>query len=605
MRKADWTASALGSVGKWPQALKTAVRIMLTSRQPMFVWWGNELINLYNDAYRSILGGKHPASLGLPAREVWQEIWDEVGPRARSAMLGDEGTYDEALELIMERNGYPEETYYTFSYSPVPNDEGGTGGILCANTDDTQRIIGERQLALLRELAARTAEARTIDNACRISARCLETNPRDLPFALIYLADADHTSVTLKGLAGISRAHEAAPEVIDLRGNPAWPLAEALARNEPVPVTGLQARFGDLPKGAWQQPPDQAVAIPIAASGQKGRAGVLLAGLNPFRLFDDSYRGFLGLVAGQISAAIGNAQAYEEERRRAEALAELDRAKTAFFSNVSHEFRTPLMLMLAPTEEALSDTAEPLPPGQRQRLELVERNGLRMLRLVNSLLDFARIEAGRVQAAYVQTDLGVYTAELAALFRSAVESAGIEFAVDCPPGVRDAYVDREMWEKIVLNLLSNAFKYTFEGRIGVSLHERDGRVRLTVSDTGTGIAEDEIGRVFERFHRIEGARGRTHEGSGIGLALVQELTKLHGGTVSVESREGVGSAFTVEIPLGRAHLPREQIRSRGPDPGPSAAAAYVEEALRWLPEAAEPEGIQPLDLDGGGPLVGR
>jgi PAS domain-containing protein len=148
MRETDWASSALGPVEKWPQALKTAVRIMLTSRQPMFVWWGNDLINLYNDAYRSILGGKHPWALGVPAQDVWREIWDEVGPRARSAIDGNTGTYDEALGLIMERNGYPEETYYTFSYSPVPNDEGGTGGILCANSDDTQKIIGERQLGV-------------------------------------------------------------------------------------------------------------------------------------------------------------------------------------------------------------------------------------------------------------------------------------------------------------------------------------------------------------------------------------------------------------------------------------------------------------------------
>src|SRR5271165_894144 len=156
MRALDWSATPLGPVHTWPQALRTAVRIMLTSRQPMFVWWGEQLVNLYNDAYRSILGGKHPWALGQPAQTVWREIWDQVGPRARSVISDDAGAYDESLLLIMERHGYPEETYYTFSYSPVPNPEGGRGGIFCANTDDTQRIVGERQLALLRELAAHT-----------------------------------------------------------------------------------------------------------------------------------------------------------------------------------------------------------------------------------------------------------------------------------------------------------------------------------------------------------------------------------------------------------------------------------------------------------------
>ena len=585
MRETDWASSALGPVEKWPQALKTAVRIMLTSRQPMFVWWGNNLINLYNDAYRSILGGKHPWALGVPAREVWREIWDEIGPRARSAMVENAGTYDEALGLIMERNGYPEETYYTFSYSPVPNDEGGTGGILCANSDDTQKIIGERQLGLLRELAARAAEARTIDDACRISAHCLESNARDVPFALIYLADRDHNDVTLKGLAGIERSHAAAPEFAAVEDDSAWPFAEVLATNQPVLVTDLEARFGSLPKGAWNQAPTHAVVAPIMASGKTGLAGVLIAGLNPFRLFNDSYRGFLGLVTSQVAAAVGNAQAYEEERKRAEALAELDRAKTTFFSNVSHEFRTPLMLMLTPVQEALADTREPLTAPQRERLELVERNGLRMLKLVNTLLDFARIEAGRVQAMYVETDLCAYTAELASLFRSAVERAGMELVVDCQAGLEPAFVDREMWEKIVLNLLSNAFKYTFEGSIRVTLREREGKARLTVEDTGIGIAADQVSRVFERFHRVEGARGRTIEGTGIGLALVQELTRLHGGTVGVESHEGLGSRFTVEIPLGHAHLPAERIQ------------AFPEPTLRRVPGDLR-RTFEPLAMDG-------
>jgi signal transduction histidine kinase len=603
MRETDWAATPLGPVEKWPQALKTAVRIVLTSRQPMFVWWGNELINLYNDAYCSILGGKHPWALGKPAAEVWRDIWNEVGPRARSAMKENEGTYDEALELIMERNGYPEETYYTFSYSPVPNDEGGTGGIFCANSDDTQRIIGERQLALLRELAARTAEARTVNDACSLSARCFDGAPRDLPFALIYLVDSEHRTATLRGSSGILLPHAAAPESVVLTEPGPWPFREVVSKGQPILIDNLQSRFSDLPHGAWEQPPHRAMAYPIAAAGQNGIAGILIAGLNPYRLFDDSYRGFAGLISNQLSAAIGNAQAYEEERKRAEALAEIDRAKTTFFSNVSHEFRTPLMLMLAPVEEALADTSEPLSNTQRDRLMMVDRNGRRMLKLVNSLLDFARIEAGRVQADYVRTDLGTFTAELASSFRSAMERAGLKFTIDCPPGIDDIWVDREMWEKIVLNLLSNAFKFTFEGEIRVSVEEHAGKARLSVSDTGVGIAPDQIERVFERFHRIEGARGRTFEGTGIGLALVQELTRLHGGTVSVVSQEGAGSTFCVEIPTGHSHLPADKIRARRDPAARSNAEAYAGEALRWLSGKDGGESYGEPSLPGDSPFL--
>ena len=212
MRAKDWSRTPLGPPEQWPQSLKTCVRIVLTSRQPMFVWWGEALINLYNDPYKAIVGGKHPEALGQPASVVWREVWDQIGPRAEIAMRRNEGTYDEALLLIMERHGYPEETYYTFSYSPVPNDQGGTGGIICANTDDTRRIIGERQLGLLRELGSRTAEARSVEDACRLAALGLDTNPRDLPFAMVYLLDPSKEHLVLAGASGIAPDHPAAPK---------------------------------------------------------------------------------------------------------------------------------------------------------------------------------------------------------------------------------------------------------------------------------------------------------------------------------------------------------------------------------------------------------
>ncbi|MDZ8096842.1 MAG: ATP-binding protein [Nostoc sp. DedQUE05] len=603
MREQDWSKTSLGPTQQWPQSLKTAVRIMLTSRQPMFVWWGEELINLYNDAYKTIIGGKHPEAFGQPASYVWREIWDQVGPRAESAMLKNEGTYDEALLLIMERNGYPEETYYTFSYSPVPNDQGDTGGIICANTEDTQRIISERQLALLRELAARTADARTFDEACTLSASCLESNPYDLPFAMIYLVDPDKQEVFLAGTCRIGQNHVAVPETVPLDADGVWPFAEVSKTHQAKLISDLEVSFSSLPCGVWQRSPHQAIAVPIAASGQSGKAGILIAGLNPFRLFDDNYKGFIDLVAAQIAASIANAQAYEEERKRAEALAEIDRAKTVFFSNVSHEFRTPLTLMLGPLEDTLTTCATLLPAKEREQLEMVQRNGLRLLKLVNSLLDFSRIEAGRVQASYEPTNLATFTAELASVFRSAVERAGMQLSVNCPALPAPVYVDREMWEKIVLNLLSNAFKFTMAGEIAVSLQWLNDHVEFAVKDTGIGIPAAEIPHLFERFHRVKGAQGRTFEGSGIGLSLVQELVQMHGGTVNVTSLLGVGSCFTVSIPTGYAHLPPDRISApRTLASTALGATPYLEEALRWLPEE-ESRGSRGRREAGGEELV--
>ncbi len=588
IRAFDWSATSLGPPGSWPGSLKTAVRIMLTSRQPMFVWWGPELINLYNDAYRAVLCGKHPEALGRPAAEVWHEIWDQVAPRAQSALHQDEGTFDESLLLIMERNGYPEETYYTFSYSPIPRDDGSTGGIICANADDTHLMINERQLKLLRELAVQTADARTVRQACALCSECLETNPYDLPCALIYLSDPEQQALILAGRAGLAVGLAAVPQTIALADPAAQPFREVLRSQQLAPVPGWSKLLAATAGGVWNRPPHQVVAVPIAPSGQTGRVGILLAGLNPFRRLDDDYCRFLALVSSQISGSIANAQAYEQERARAEKLAELDRAKTAFFSNVSHEFRTPLTLMLGPLDDLLQDDHRQLDEDVRQRISIAARNGRRLLRLVNTLLDFSRIEAGRVQARFERTNLPQFTIELASMFRSAIEAAGLRLVIDCPPLEEETYVDCDMWEKIVLNLLSNAFKYTFQGEIAVTLRVEDGFARLSVRDTGIGIPDGELPNLFNRFHRIESSHGRTHEGSGIGLAFAQELVRLHGGTIGVASRQGVGSTFTVKIPVGKQHLPPEQVVTSGSRSRSSSTSVFVEEALRWLPDDTAP-----------------
>jgi signal transduction histidine kinase len=310
---------------------------------------------------------------------------------------------------------------------------------------------------------------------------------------------------------------------------------------------------------------------------------VLIAGLNPFRKFTQQYQLFLSLVAVQIAAAVTNARAYQVERKRAESLAELDRAKTTFFSNVSHELRTPLTLMLGPIEDELREH-----PETRPRLELAHRNTLRLLRLVNTLLDFSRIEAGRVKMVYESTDLAAYTKELAEAFRPAMQNAGLEFNVDCPSLPEPIYLDREVWEKVVLNLLSNAFKFTLEGNVTVELRGRENSAELTVSDTGTGIPAAELPRLFQRFHRVRNSEARTHEGTGIGLALVQELVRLHGGDIVVNSVEGKGTSFTVTIPAGAQHASKDHtLANRSQASTATGSAVFIQEANHWLPETAD------------------
>ncbi len=557
MRALDWSKTVLGPVESWPQSLRSAVSICLGSRFPIVLYWGADYVVLYNDAYAEILGRKHPWALGRRCKEVWSEIWNVIAPMLEGVTVTGEATWSDEQLLILERKGYPEECYFSFSFSPVRGATGGVEGIFTAVIENTRRVLGERRLRTLRNLAARAAAAKSESEAWRSAGEGLADNPHDLPFAVLYRTDGGGNSIRVAA-AGTEPGMEST----------AWPIERAIA-------SGKMEHAVEHAGGA--------LVLPVSRPGVPAY-GCLVAGLGPRRPLDDEYRGFLSLVADQIATAIANARADEEEKQRAEALAEIDRAKTAFFSNVSHEFRTPLTLMLGPLEDGLNDAEAPLAPAQRERLELVRRNGLRLHKLVNTLLDFSRIEAGRAQASYAPVDLAALTADLASTFRSAVEKAGLGLVVDCPPLSGPAYVDREMWEKIVLNLLSNAFKFTFEGEISVSLQHRGDAFELAVRDTGTGIPAAELPHVFERFRRVAGAKSRSHEGTGIGLALVQELAKLHGGAIAAQSAEGEGSTFSVSIPAGKDHLPSERIGA-GSAPSPTGvnAEAFVEETLHWLP----------------------
>jgi PAS domain S-box-containing protein len=587
MRSLDWSKTVLGTPDAWPSSLKTAVSICLNSRFPIVIFWGREFAVLYNDAYIPMLGPKHPRMLGTPAEECWHEIWDVIGPMLNGVLDTGQATWSEDLQLILNRNLPREECYFTFSYSAIRTDSGNVDGVFCAVTETSERVINDRRLTTLGDLGARAAEADTAQEACQIASETLRANTADVPFHLLYLVEEDH--VRLAACTPIAKDVAAPSQVLITDPCSLWPFEKVWTTGRSQLVIGLEERVPGLPGGGWPEPCNAALLLPLGAPGQPRPQGFLVAGINPRRVFDAPYRSFFDLVAGNAGTAVANAKAYEAEKRRAEGLAELDRAKTVFFSNVSHEFRTPLTLLLGPLEDLLKQ------PGDRasrnhELIEVAHRNGLRLRKLVNTLLDFSRIEAGRVQATYQSTDVCALTADLASNFRAAVEKAGIEFVIDCPPLGRPVYLDRDMWEKIVHNLLSNAFKFTFAGTITVALRDRGEHLEFSIADTGIGIPAKELPRIFERFHRVEGSRGRTFEGTGIGLALVNELVKLHGGAITVESQVDQGTTFVVTVPFGKAHLPQDKIDApRSLQSATSGVDSYVEEALRWLPESpAEP-----------------
>lgn len=596
----DWDATPLGAPAQWPQSLRTTVSTLLSSRFSMWMAWGPELTFFCNDAYRrDTLGTKYPWALGRPASQVWEEIWPDVGPRIDNVLRTGEATWDEGLLLYLERSGYTEETYHTFSYSPLRDENCAVVGMLCVVSEDTGRVIAERRMATLRDLGSDPTVVRTEDELLAFAARQLDHNRKDLPFTLTYLLD-EAGGARLAACSGLPQGHPAAPAEVSGDTDALWPVAEAAA-GRGVVVDLDPARFGQLPAGARSEPPIQAKVTPLIAEGGVP-AGFLVAGLNRFRPLDAEYRGFIRLVAVHIAGGLASARSYAASRQRAEQLAELDRAKTVFFSNISHEFRTPLTLILGPLDE-LRTQSEHFDRRTVEELDVVYRNALRLAKLVNTLLDFSRIEAGRMQAHYEPVDLAAFTAELAGVFRSAAERAGLDLIVDCPGPATPAYVDRDLWEKVVFNLLSNAVKFTAAGSITVAVHRDADAVVVTVGDTGVGISESELPRLFERFHRVQTTAARSTEGSGIGLALVKELVALHGGTISVVSAPGIGTTFTIRVPLGADHLPAgavidPAVAAPALNAGSGTAEAYLQEALRWTAtpvaaERSEPAAIRP------------
>lgn len=577
IRQFDWSATPLANVGKWPQSLQSALSICLNSNFPIAIYWGPELTLLYNEAWSPIPGNKHPWSLGKPAKEVWPEIWDAIEPQFRKAFKGEPGGSKDAL-LPMQRHGYTEECYFDFTFTPVYGEAGKVEGVFNAVIETTYRLIGERRTAFLKNFALQIAGAKTKASLFEQAIALLNTAAADVPFAGIYSATSEGVKLTASTLPLEGKAQSQ---------NKPWPFEDVLQSGKTVLVEDLESYLPDVPVVFWPEKPQEACILPLTESNG-ANAGFLVCGLSARRRFDEEYNSFLVAVSNAIGSAYNTIASLEEERKRTEALAEINRAKTIFFSNISHEFRTPLTLMLGPIEDALNDPNTI--PDNQIRMEVAHRSGLRLQKLVNTLLAFSRIEAGRLDGRFEKVDICAFTKDLASTFRSAVEKAGMQLHIDCGEVKDEVYVDVDMWEKIVLNLVSNAFKYSNEGSINVEVKQVGNEVHLTVSDTGVGIPADQLNKIFDRFHRVENLGGRSQEGTGIGLSMVKELVKLHGGTIDVQSKVGKGSAFTIAIPTGKEHLAAEHIAGTKSRAVSTQTEAFVQEALQWMPKDNDANG---------------
>ena len=606
VRSIDWSRAPLGSIDSWPQSLRTTVSLCLASNFPLCVVWGASHTQIYNDGYWPICGAKHPHSMGQDFTECWASAWPVIGVAFERALTG-ETSFLEDQRMFLDRNGYLEEAFFTFSFSPILDESGGVGGVFHPVTETTQKMLAERRTGALRDLAVRVAKGRTWQETLSHATEKLTEFSFDIPFALFYAPEQNGKHWRLVAGTVADSLPIAASADAGHMGLPGLPLSEVFTSCRPAHVRDFVERCGSLAWGPYPEPPKEALLLPILTPGSERPIAILVVGVSPRLSLNEEYRSFYDFVAATVSSAVANALAREEEVKRMEALAEIDRAKTVFFSNISHEFRTPLTLMLGPLQDELAAGGDCPLEARRERVATAYRNSLRLQKLVDSLLDFSRLEAGRIQAMYEPTDLAQYTAELVSMFRSAIEKGGVSLVVHCPTLPEPVYVDKDMWQKIVLNLISNAFKHTFSGTITASLEWRNDHVELQVSDTGVGIPATDLPNIFNRFYRVKGAASRTHEGTGIGLALVHDLADMHGGSVHVVSHEGVGTTFTVKIKSGYSHLPQDRVGPAQSDSVPIARGdAYVLEASQWISETSTdaaqssltPDAIDDLETGG-------
>ncbi|MGV8873721.1 MAG: ATP-binding protein [Rhodococcus sp. (in: high G+C Gram-positive bacteria)] len=529
-RGLDWSTTDVGPVEGWPYELVTAVRTVMPSTIPMLIWWGPQLVQIFNHSYTDFLGEKFPAAAAQRARDCWSEIWDDVGELCRQVVDSHHPVHGVRQMFVMDRYGYPEQTYWTFSYSPIFGPGRTVLGMFVATTEVTQQVLGERRMHALLALGSLTADDTGGSvGICRAAVEALGNEQREFPLVAAYLRhdlteDGELVHIATSGGEGCEAAAWDVADVVEV--------ADGRVTRSTIEVTGSVTN---------------AIVVPLTLAGHARPIGALLLGVDRYRLSDESVEPFFVVVAERMSTALTASHAFEMERRRVEALAKADEAKTRLLENVGHEFRTPLTLLTGPLDSVRGSVDSTLADVDRESLDVVHRASMRLRRLVDDLLDVVSADAGQLHAHPEPTDLTAVTRECASMFAAVASDKGLELVVDVADDVV-VLTDGEMWTKVVFNLVANAVKYTPAGCISVRLTTDSDTVRLVVTDTGLGIPAEDLPRIFERFHRVERSGAHSIEGSGIGLALVADLLTVLQGRIDVVSAVEGGSTFTVAVP---------------------------------------------------------
>ena len=511
-RSTDWSATPLGPLVGWPESLRIAVSICMNSRFPMFVWWGDALINLYNDAYVPVLGARHPRAFAQPARSIWHEIWDTLGPQVQEVMNG-RATWNDRQLLMMERNGFVEETWFTWSYSPIYSGSGDIGGLFCACTEETPRVLAERERDALTRRAQDTATQlhNWFDNAPGFIA--LLRGP-DMVFELVN--KAYYQLVGHRPILG-RPVFEALPEV---RGQ----------------------GFEQILKTVWDTG-ERFVGRGVPVQLQRA------PGTPPVQAFIDVVYQPVFDSAGQVTGVFSQGHDVTEQVQALQRLHEADRRKNEFLATLAHELRNPM----APIRQAvaLARSGDVDEAKRRWALDVIDRQARHMSLLLDDLLDVTRVSQGRLQLRREPVVLQQVLESALETARPALEAKRHRLEIDWPEAPIRLPADGLRLAQVVSNLLSNAAKYTDEGgRIQLQAGVDEAQAWVRVSDNGIGLSPESLGSIFEMFSQVTAALHRSQGGLGIGLALSKGLVEMHGGTLGVSSAGlGQGSTFELRLPL--------------------------------------------------------
>jgi signal transduction histidine kinase len=577
IRNFDWTGTPLGNPETWEHGLKTCVRIVLTSAQPMLVWWGPSLINIYNDSYAEFMGKKHPAGLGAKAADVWKDAWDILLPRIERVQR-NEGTCDEALLFILDRKGYHEEAYVSFCYSPVQGDDGTVNGLFCACSDNTERIVNERAVQTLHDLGAVVFDDKSLQVIYRNVADALGKNDRDFPFAIIYEIDNENKKAAAVASAGTNNKQYLLPATIDVLAptTTTREFCQAYACNKLI-VSEKSIINQDIPKGRWKAPANQFVYIPVSAVGSDHPYAIIFAALNPYRPFDNHFKQFCELIGERVALEINKMLALEEERKREEALIGIVEQKqyakkleevnrelmkmneelTSFAYVSSHDLQEPLRKIQMFSKRILEKEVNSLSEEGRNFFYRMDNAASRMQLLINDLLTYSRTNTS--QKHFEKTDLNLLLAEVKLELYEKVTATGTIIESESLPALS---IIPFQFKQLFTNLIANSIKFarpnvpphiTIKNELvnGSSIDKAmaNGEKKywhISLADNGTGFDQKFSEQIFGLFQRLHGRKD--FEGTGIGLAIAKKVVENHSGFIMADGRENEGATIHLYLP---------------------------------------------------------